>query len=431
MAPELPGFIFDPVKKKYFRVTNGDQRYNSGYTNNSVRANKRRQRSNNPQNIGVSQGAELLKYFPSDYSDLLVNVKLGLSCIPSGWPLLLGLQQCTHISTILDKKAWLLEDGIWLLRIEDNQLVKDNFQDYLDGSLATHRAVGHVSRMDAIEFVSYVHGLTSIVYKDSEEIGAAMVLENQTALHSVSRTSGGHDRSPFNACLCEEGLIVAKGGKLLLKEPSGSVRPWNRVTNNQTTVDHMCYLNGVLAMAGAKKVNIFRKGNRYSHSLRVENHVHRVFLDEVGVYPSYRNSKRDGASSSHHSSHEMPHLAHLRYMRLTVVTTNSIYFYVLDLLQPRSKVKEQFTISESECMKLQVSNFNNADPIVLKMGDQLLIEVHEEQFTWIDLQTQRKKNVALPCFTNARKDRSGWSRSRLLIFNNRYFIQAEGIYELT
>lgn len=43
-APELPGFYFDEEKKKYFRIVNGDQRLNTPYSNNAVRAKERRER---------------------------------------------------------------------------------------------------------------------------------------------------------------------------------------------------------------------------------------------------------------------------------------------------------------------------------------------------------------------------------------------------
>lgn len=36
--PDIPGFYFDEVKKKYFRIVNGDQRINLSYHNNTVQA---------------------------------------------------------------------------------------------------------------------------------------------------------------------------------------------------------------------------------------------------------------------------------------------------------------------------------------------------------------------------------------------------------
>lgn len=39
--PDIPGFYYDERKKKYFRIVNGDQRHNSNYHNNTVRAQSR------------------------------------------------------------------------------------------------------------------------------------------------------------------------------------------------------------------------------------------------------------------------------------------------------------------------------------------------------------------------------------------------------
>ncbi|KAM9906218.1 hypothetical protein OXX79_001680 [Metschnikowia pulcherrima] len=41
-APAIPGFSYDPERKRYFKITNGDQRLNAAYSNNAVQAEERR-----------------------------------------------------------------------------------------------------------------------------------------------------------------------------------------------------------------------------------------------------------------------------------------------------------------------------------------------------------------------------------------------------
>lgn len=40
-VPQIPGFFYDPEKRKYFKIVNGDQRLNSSYSNNTIRAKSR------------------------------------------------------------------------------------------------------------------------------------------------------------------------------------------------------------------------------------------------------------------------------------------------------------------------------------------------------------------------------------------------------
>lgn len=39
--PEIPGFVYDPVKKRYFKITNGDTTHNAQYHNTTVQVKKR------------------------------------------------------------------------------------------------------------------------------------------------------------------------------------------------------------------------------------------------------------------------------------------------------------------------------------------------------------------------------------------------------
>ncbi|OBA22851.1 hypothetical protein METBIDRAFT_93560 [Metschnikowia bicuspidata var. bicuspidata NRRL YB-4993] len=55
--PEIPGFYFDETRKRYFKITNGDQRHNAAYSNNSVRAQERRKEHKETDRIKRSKPA--------------------------------------------------------------------------------------------------------------------------------------------------------------------------------------------------------------------------------------------------------------------------------------------------------------------------------------------------------------------------------------
>lgn len=76
----IPGYFFDPEKKKYFRITNGDQRYNTSYSNNKVQAGKRQKVIQRTLESEVSKESHLAHQRASEYHDnLLMRFKLGLA----------------------------------------------------------------------------------------------------------------------------------------------------------------------------------------------------------------------------------------------------------------------------------------------------------------------------------------------------------------
>lgn len=87
---EIPGFYFDEQKKKYFRIVNGDQRFNSAYQNNSIQSSNREKErlsrsSNKRPKYGVDPGevsrnAQLTSR-SLNLSQRICQLKLGLDSI--------------------------------------------------------------------------------------------------------------------------------------------------------------------------------------------------------------------------------------------------------------------------------------------------------------------------------------------------------------
>lgn len=76
----IPGYYFDPEKKKYFRITNGDQRFNTSYSNNKVQSVKRQKVIQRTLESEQSKESHLAHRRARDYHDnLLMRFKLGLA----------------------------------------------------------------------------------------------------------------------------------------------------------------------------------------------------------------------------------------------------------------------------------------------------------------------------------------------------------------
>lgn len=83
--PQIPGFYFDEARNRYFKITNGDQRLNSSYSNNSVRAIERRKENEKDRqskrnkkrdkSLDVSLDAQK-KHNPVNFQNFLLRTKL-------------------------------------------------------------------------------------------------------------------------------------------------------------------------------------------------------------------------------------------------------------------------------------------------------------------------------------------------------------------
>lgn len=89
LAPTLPGFIYDEVRKKYFRVTNGSSQ---AYHNSELQAKKRRlEHTKEPQKpkkglTNTSKRALQYKLCPQTYQQRLLQLHLGTQSLsPASW----------------------------------------------------------------------------------------------------------------------------------------------------------------------------------------------------------------------------------------------------------------------------------------------------------------------------------------------------------
>lgn len=405
---EIPGFYFDEVKRKYFRITNGDQRHNAGYSNNSIQANKRRKRIFSPVDNGgnsrTSKQTELIKYYPTT-TDLLINVKLGIACIPSGWPLLTHLQRCNQLSTVVSGKCWILNETKLLFRLDGgdilvykfHSLLRDPYSpsvNYVPGN-GVGSAVEHIDADNSVFFIKYA----------TNDLVVGEFTASGTQLSLIHNQPG---QQTCHACISDQGVIVLVGRIFEIFRSSGQREKLAMKWHGNHPVEQMIHQNGVMVIAGQKCVSLLCHSKKFMHVIKHEKQVQRVLLDDMTL----RSEKFLGKP--------------LEYVRLTVVTTDTIFVYMIDLL------KKKVRTSKEDCVEVNIANDNIALPIVLRIGEQLLVEISGERFTWVDLESRRTQNIVLPCFADARSPNQNrqWGHSRFFVAEDRYFIlTSSGVYE--
>lgn len=401
---EIPGFYFDEVKKRYFRITNGDQRHNSGYSNNSIQANKRRKRilavSSSEETSKASTQAELVKYYPTG-ADLLVNVKLGISCVPSCWPLLGYLQRCTHLSTLVDGKCWMLEDNQLIFRFDGGDVLVYKFHSLLEDPDAPSAGYIPGNGGSEVEQIGESNNIFYIKYANNDLVAGELT----SSRTQFSMIHGQPGQQECHACVTDQGIMVLLGHNFEIFSFSGHREKMAVKWHGRHPVEQMLHQNGVLVVAGNKCVTLICHSLKYMHILKHKKQVHRVFLDDMTLRPNKVSGK------------------YMEYARLTVVTTDTIFLYMIDLLRKTGGV--------SKVVQVKIANDNIAVPIVLRIEEQLLVEISGEQFTWIDLESRRAQAILLPCFANVRSPNQSrqWNRSRFVTFEGRYFVlTSSGVY---
>lgn len=98
MPQQIPGYVWDEAKNRYFKVGNGDQRINSQYSNNTVRA-------------------QLRQLTPKPKGNVLSRLHLartGQMPLPKGYRYLMMIQNCEPVCENI---------SVWLLPFETHKLV--------------------------------------------------------------------------------------------------------------------------------------------------------------------------------------------------------------------------------------------------------------------------------------------------------------------
>lgn len=417
MAPELPGFYYDEAKKKYFRITNGDQRHNAQYSNSQTQADKRRKVQKEKttaagtkfnSNGGFSRQASQCKYYPQT-TDLLLNLKLGIASISDGWPLLYKLTRCENMVLLKNEAAWLLEDKEKLICATGNSMTFYNTSKFVkDVSCqpeSTH--LWNISRR--VKQVKMTKEYIAVQFGDSSVEVFNVLNDSQCVGTQVLQVEAGPGSPNIQFDLKRNRFALVNEGKAFfcsLKE--GKVSQSVQVFPKEIPVDGIECKLGYLVLFGGKTVSLrqtaehgkYKKGESEQPLLKLDfkKKVLRVFLE---------------SSNQVHGK--------TLFMRLIVVTSDEIHVY--SLTAPFNAVREQDLKRQ---LKVAFKNDNIAMPIVFRIGNQVLVEVSGSSFMKVDLTKGRADLINLPCFRNSRPALGGqhWGRSFLFHEAGRVFISS-------
>lgn len=408
MAVEIPGFYFDEKKKRYFKITNGDQRHNAQYTNNSHQARKRRKQllnnentqshPNKQDNAQISKRATRAKYHPST-TDLLVNTKMGIASISPGWPALMHLQACEEMVSFSDHQLWLLQDTTKLVCFENGVLSVFSTGDYI--TRCNPLATAHVAYTSVQHLV--MAGEWLMVKESTHRLLRYKFSEASAELSFISCIEESFEGSDFGFFVSDRFLFLVNDTTLILQP---LFEPHRELVIESPVKDRVQYVameGEVLVVADHKSVYLRELWDREKH-LHFEKTIHHVFLDNL--------------SRLKFGDAEKP-----RFLRLTVVTTDAVHIYSFDMLHPKLD-------AGGESISIKISNDNIAMPIVFRMADNMLIEISGSSFHWIDLLNGKAEVILVESFANARQHQDWWRSDYFNTCDRLFLLSSDRLNEI-
>lgn len=428
LVREIPGYYYDETKRKYFRITNGDQRHNAQYSNSQVQAKKRRRKNQKTKKTSktdtlsqekFSKLAHQMKYYPRNV-DFLLNVRLGLTAIPSGWPLLTALERCDKMITRVNQQSWLLENRDTLICASDSGLTFYDAAQFTKDTSCEPRYVHYWDRPRRVKNLMMTMNWIG-VYSAENELEVFRILKDTYVIGPTETIFNlVPNSSQLQFVLTNDRLFTIHNGILSTHTFNADDRNSRdteiNVWDKSKPLEHFIYKCGVVGLAGGKSVTLLlmsqyldsilkgKPKQPLKHMLSFDKKVHHIYLHPI----------------------ENDH-GPVKFARLTVVTSDHIHIYNLDTLLKDLKAFEDH-------IKVPITNDNLATPIALHIGEQFLVEMSGSTFNWIDMNRGKSEIIELPCFAKARDPQHGqhWGRNFFFHSSNRFFISSsEGLNELT
>lgn len=416
--PEVPGFYYDPERRKYFKIVNGDQRYNSQYTNNAVRSRDRRKEFQNqwepdddPVPALCSTIAQKFKTF-STLSSRLLDSKLGTHCLSKGVPTVLALTGCNEFVRSGHYSIWPLTDELLIYltmkgHISLNRVSEVLWKgmDFRKVNLATmHFDGGSIHRVSSWKDWTYVHygelkfallrwvvsrGAYHVEDHTTKLVERLMKLEPQDFidLDILSGKLFGTFHGRQLHILSDLGWHVSLQLPNLTDATSYCVTPTTFAIPDDSI---QCILENALGFTSGTK---FFLCNRFEEDeWNFADHIHHLFAEEFA-----------------------------KGYRFIVVTVSTVFIFNVQV--------EASKTASTNCTRIPIANDNNTKPICMKIGDQLLIQESQGVFRHIDLETKYLSRLDLNSFAKFRYSKWGY---RLLKVDGKFFLCSQtSTFELT
>lgn len=400
MLVEIPGFYFDKEKKRYFKITNGDQRHNSQYTNNSQQARKRRKKildkPSTPKRhdlVHISKQARITKYAP-DLVDFRLNLSLGLAQLPPGRTILMHLQAREKLVMLKREKLWFLADRSKVLTFTDGVVALYTLDSYLQfRPLATV----HVLAFQIEEILMESHWV--VVRETNSKYSWYKYSEEEISLIYISTAENEEN---YKFAIHGNSLYQANGGALIQLPLTDMGHEREIKFQAHSDTQKIIIDNQVLVVIQEKSVWLRDLLTSSSDEIRMDEKIHHVYVENMATTVGENSGQR--------------------FLRLIAVTTTAVFVYNVE-------VSEKLQVSDIH-ETIKIDNDNLAMPITFLLGDQLLVEISGTTFQWVDLSMGRVDRIDLGAFWNARLGHE-WRRSDVFTHNDKlYILSSDSLSEI-
>lgn len=381
-VPQIPGFYFDAERRKYFKIVNGDQRLNSSYSNNTIRAKARTeefdQSTAQPRNVPISSVSIAAHRWKTVPADNLLHVSLGISA-PS---LSLSPENILSVIDTFDRRS---QTRIW--------------GTLDDGHVVVGKPGRHIQIYTTAQFLRHEHPLFDLVFDDNitdvlvhgqwtfiqwgkrsyrlnkwvKNNAGALCMEEKTQFISSTFNHLGDLAETVCGCLYNEKLHLLTRRRLLLLIDLADFSLEDHWLDNIELSIIIPRNSGLAFFGNICYVNIGKSLYIYAHSLgkyicwKFSGHIQRVLFEETKVSESACDAST--------------------FYEFVIVTTAQVH---LRTVCPRL-MKPVGTFG-----KFSIHNSNNAKPMVVRLGPTVIIEETPESYKKLNLRSLTVEDIRLP-----------------------------------
>lgn len=414
--PEIPGFYYDPDKRKYFKIVNGDQRHNLNYSNNTIRSRRRaiefEERIRSPETeyeqclSKLSKNAKRLKTCPLEHT---LNHMLGVGS-PSGYlspAFILNHLQSFTFRSGFQALCMIDDDHILTLRYQIHFMVF-NTAEFCDAGI---KAIPRHSKYSTLlpappKYIESSEDWTFARCKNGSQYllrwvkkGGRWGVENHTETYLQKlRLAAGDILSPNTETYAKphEGklYILTENRWMIVMSLIDLSYELTLLTRVDTPIPQGTILNitgCVWYFSVGKTVYVGRSNRDKILKWKFQDHVIKILVEELKVHDSQATSS---------------------YYTFVIITNKEIITRTIEL--------GTMDIS-SEDSPISIHNNNQSCPMIVKLGPQILIQESPHIFKLVDLNMNTEEDIEVPGLASWETDSLG-SIVRVLQLKKKYVV---------
>lgn len=410
--PEIPGFIFDSERKKYFKITNGDQRHNSNYTNNAVRGKVRRKRLDqirSPKKFKESSSlTEISRDFQKQWQEpgnFMVNVRLGLSQPTTFERTLSKIRASIGARKIGQFSVWKFANSLFWLKVLRSRILTIH-QDLFSAINSSNTAISAI-RIPSTEirelqskenwiWISFSNGEYCLVRFSNESLA---LLDVTATLRACLNQNGVASDTSIEDAFYLKGKFLSTNELLLISSSCLGVvielenvvcRASIRLPSTQSDgMFKIAWFNQFLCYQNGLSIFIIDFAGNLHEEMRFKRNVITFFIDDF-------------------------HTASDPLARFTIVTRDAV-------------LARDFQLTTKKLSKLSIIakrfDDNIAHPVVMRFDSHLLVQSSPAVYLSVEINKKLASYVELPVLDT----RSFASLPRFLMENGNVLISCNGL----